>query len=345
MKTWRFPRLRLALRRLLLALVTLLAWPHREASAHELTPGVLALKERSPAQFELRWTAPLPRLEDLVIRLPSPCRVNHSSVFDAVAPGAELPHVLDCGSAGLSGEITFDTKNTSPGRISVNVEWLDGTQVYRLSTGMPPAVDLGRIGANQGSFDIFGQYLGLGIEHIWLGVDHLLFVLGLLLLVSDRRSLLWTITAFTVAHSMTLALASLGLVRVPTGPVEICIALSVLLLAVEAARQANTLTRRRPWLLAFSFGLLHGLGFASALAQVGLPKQASLVSLVGFNSGVELGQLAVVGFVVLGERLLVARPRLRVEIASVATWTLGVSSVFWLFERVRSWLGGYGLLG
>jgi len=155
--------------------------------------------------------------------------------------------------------------------------------------------------------------------------------------------LLATITAFTVAHSVTLAAASLGLVNVPSAPVEICIALSVLLLAVEVAHNRETLTRQRPWLVAFAFGLLHGLGFASALSDVGLPRHALALSLFAFNLGVELGQLAVVGAVLAWSWVLRERPRWLRRVEWLAVGTLTTCSVFWLLERTQAWLVGLGL--
>ena len=327
-----------------LALLFSVTLPYREARAHELTPAVLALKERAPGRCDLRWTSPLPPLEHLVIRFPSGCRVDESPEFDANASGAELPHILECGGAGLSGDVTFQTLSSTPGRISVNVEWLDGRRSYELSSKeAPPRVTLRRLAPTKSPFGVFWQYSGLGLEHIGFGIDHLLFVIGLLLLVTDRRSLLWTVSSFTLAHSLTLALASLGFVAVPTGPVEIGIALSVLLLAVEATRQRATLTRLHPWLIAFGFGLLHGLGFASALSEVGLPKGATLIALLGFNLGVELGQLAVVGVAALGALALAALPRVRAWVGWAATSVLGVCSVLWLLQRVESWLGAFGI--
>jgi hypothetical protein len=178
-----------------------------------------------------------------------------------------------------------------------------------------------------------------------IGPDHLLFLLGLLLLVRGARSTLLTVSAFTLAHSLTLAAAALELVTIPTAPVEICIALSVLLLAVETTRGSDTATRRWPWLVAFGFGLLHGLGFASALAEIGLPPNSVTLALLGFNLGVELGQVAVVGAVALGQLVLASRARVRALLAHAATWLLGVCSVYWLLERVSAWLGGLGVLG
>jgi hypothetical protein len=213
-----------------------------------------------------------------------------------------------------------------------------------LSSGSPARVSVQRATRPGGSHEVLRQYLSLGVEHIWFGIDHLLFLLGLLLLVRGWRSTLLTVSAFTVAHSLTLALATLDLVAVPTAPVEICIALSVLLLAVETTRGSDTATRRWPWLVAFGFGLLHGLGFASALSEVGLPTHSVALALLGFNLGVELGQVAVVGVVALGHWLLKSQPAVQGKIAYGAPWLLGTCSVYWLLDRISSWLAGLGVL-
>jgi len=310
--------------------------------AHEATPGVIALKEVAPGRYLLQWTPPSPPVDDLEVRFPAPCTCDGKAVLAtrAVVPG--VPSLLDCGSQGLSGRISLETQAASLGRIAVNVEWLNNPPSLLLSSGTPPSVTLRN--ARSSSFDVLGQYLALGVEHIWLGIDHLLFLLGLLLLVQGARSTLLTVSAFTLAHSMTLAAAALELVTIPTAPVEICIALSVLLLAVETTRGSDTATRRWPWLVAFGFGLLHGLGFASALAEIGLPPNSVTLALLGFNLGVELGQVAVVGAVALGQLVLGSRARVRTLLAHAATWLLGVSSVYWLLERVSAWLAGLGVL-
>jgi hypothetical protein len=221
---------------------------------------------------------------------------------------------------------------------------LGGQQTVLSATGLPPSVTLDGPTRSASAYQVLSRYVGLGLEHILQGVDHLLFLLGLLLLVSGPKGLLLTVSAFTVAHSLTLAAASLGVVEVPTGPVEICIALSLLLLAVETTRSSATATRRWPWLVAFAFGLLHGLGFASALAGVGLPEHAVLLALVGFNLGVELGQVAVVGVFTLGSLLMKSRPRARGLLAGAATWLLGSCSVYWVLQRGEAWLSGLGSL-
>jgi len=302
------------------------------SDAHQATPGVLALKEIAAGRFLVQWTQPFPPIDDLKIRFPAGCRhVDDPS------------EVLDCGAAGLSGTIEFESREATLARVSVNIEWLGGKQSFLLSSGSPPSVTL-RAAREPSAFRVLGEYLELGVEHILRGIDHLLFLVGLMLLVHGWRPLLLTVSAFTAAHSITLAAASLNLVTLPTAPVEICIALSVLLLALEAKRGPQASTRRWPWAVAFAFGLLHGLGFASALAEVAFPERAVAVALVGFNLGVECGQVAVVSALALGYRLLKRQPQLRTRLAWAATWGLGVCSVYWLLQRTEYWLKSIGLL-
>ena len=217
----------------------------------------------------------------------------------------------------------------------------DGTaQLARILPGDPRFV----VSASPGQFEVVRTYTVLGIEHILTGVDHLLFVLALVLLVKDRRKLVFTITAFTLAHSITLALASLGVLKVPGPPVEASIALSIVFVASEIihARQGRPgLTQRYPWVVAFTFGLLHGLGFASALAQVGLPPLAIPTALLFFNVGVEIGQLlfitAVLGVMWLARRIA-RRARLPAMpgLWRIVPYAIGGVASFWLFERMAA---------
>jgi hydrogenase/urease accessory protein HupE len=181
-------------------------------------------------------------------------------------------------------------------------------------------------------------YLALGVEHILLGIDHLLFILALLMIVRGRRRMLLAITAFTVSHSITLALASLGVVHVSGAPVEAVIALSIVFLATEIVhgKQGRPgLTERRPWVVAFVFGLLHGLGFAGALAEIGLPENAIPLSLFFFNVGVEIGQLLFVALVLalalLGRRLAAWRPE---QIGPLPAYGIGAVAAYWTIERI-----------
>jgi hydrogenase/urease accessory protein HupE len=191
---------------------------------------------------------------------------------------------------------------------------------------------------------VAGAYLRLGIEHIWSGVDHLLFILALMILVKGTRRLIATVTAFTVAHSITLAGATLGFVRVPQQPIEACIALSIIFVASEIvhARQGSQgWTKRWPWIVAFTFGLLHGFGFAGALNAVGLPQTAIPVALLFFNVGVEIGQLLFIA-VILSIMALACWIVRRTAIPQplwawrVAPYSIGGVAAFWMIQRIAA---------
>ena len=215
------------------------------------------------------------------------------------------------------------------------VELADGSvQVARLTPGMPSFI----IEPSPGPLQVVRTYTGLGIEHILLGVDHLLFVLALLLLVHSRAQLLWTITAFTIAHSLTLAGATLGLVNAPSAPVEATIALSIVFVAAEIlhARAGRPgISVRWPWIVAFSFGLLHGFGFAGALAEVGLPQQSIPLALLFFNVGVELGQLMFIAAMIALLSLFrwIGAP-VRRAITLATVYAIGTIAMYWTFERI-----------
>jgi hydrogenase/urease accessory protein HupE len=250
---------------------------------------------------------------------------------------------------GLVGQaVSIEGLSATSTDVLVRVESLAGTiQTERLSPTRTAFV----VQATPGAGEVAATYLRLGVEHILFGFDHLLFVLALVILVREWRRVAVTVTAFTIAHSMTLAAATLGFVNVPGPPVEAAIALSIMLVAVEilnARHGKPSLTARLPWLVAFSFGLLHGFGFAGALAEVGLPQHAIPVALLFFNVGVEIGQLVFVAAVLsimwllrqaasrLLETALVKRAfdRLDVTIA----YGIGVVAAYWLIERTTAFL-------
>ena len=222
----------------------------------------------------------------------------------------------------------------------IAVRWLDGTTARQFFARTGPAIEvpLGMLQAGSGSIaDAAQRYIGLGIEHILLGFDHLLFVFALLLIVRGPWMLVKTITAFTLAHSITLALATLGVVHVPARPVDAAIALSIVFLAAEIlhTRQGRPgLTAQKPWVVAFAFGLLHGLGFAAALSQLGLPQSEIPLALLFFNVGVEIGQLMFVGVVLALasalRQLQVTWPRWS---EAVPAYAIGTIAAFWLIER------------
>jgi hydrogenase/urease accessory protein HupE len=217
------------------------------------------------------------------------------------------------------------------------VQMLGGMHSTTLVRPSQPWID---IATSQGPLTVAGAYLSHGIEHILLGIDHLLFVLGLILIVRSKRMLLLTVTGFTVAHSITLSLATLGVLHVPGPPVEACIALSILLLASEILRRQRgepSLTASWPWAVAFSFGLLHGLGFASALIDIGLPRGDVPLALLSFNVGVEAGQLAFIAAVlgVIGSAKQFRIPEIvERRLRTVTAYGVGTVAAFWFVERL-----------
>lgn len=237
---------------------------------------------------------------------------------------------------GIVGETIFiDGLSSTFTEVLARVIRPDGaTQVERLTPSAPTFV----VAETPDALSVVKSYLLFGFAHILGGFDHLLFVLALLILVPNTRILIWTITAFTVAHSITLAAATLRFVNFPQPPVEAVIALSIVFVATEIIHVSQGrpgLTQRRPWIVAFTFGLLHGFGFAGALTEVGLPEQAIPLALLFFNVGVELGQLAFVAAVLLSialaKRVLRERPK---WIPTATAYAIGMVASYWTIERV-----------
>jgi hydrogenase/urease accessory protein HupE len=244
---------------------------------------------------------------------------------------------------GITGNtVTIDGLNRTFTDALVRVEYADGTEFVTRLQAESPSV---KITAAPGPAAVAWTYFVLGVEHILLGIDHLLFVLALLIIIDGRRKLIGTITAFTLAHSITLALASLGYVSLPGPPVEAVIALSIVLVAFDILRKQrgdHPATARWPWLVAFTFGLLHGFGFAGALAEIGLPQNSVPLALLTFNLGVEAGQLLFVAAVLL---LVAAFKRLLFRLPewthAVPPYAIGSLAMFWVFER--SWDYTFGI--
>ena len=265
------------------------------ANAHEVRPGYLELRQTDTETFEVFWKVPARGKLKLGIhaRLPEIC-TPISAVVSKKSGGAFMDRWTVTCPGGLSREtISIDGLSGTLTDVLARIERLDGTsQVTRLTPDTPSFI----IEAAPKWQQIVGSYLGLGAEHILLGIDHLLFVLALLLLVKGWRQLIATVTAFTVAHSLTLAAATLGYVHVPQRPVEAVIALSIVFLASEIARgNRDGLTYRYPVSVSMSFGLLHGFGFAAVLGEIGLPENEIPTALLFFNVGVEIGQLLFIG--------------------------------------------------
>ncbi len=331
------------MRRTLLLLTALLsAGLARPLHAHEVRPAYLELRETAQDTFAVSWRTPARgqlRL-GLYVVLPENCTTITPRTSYMVGGAFTERWSVSC-AGGLAGrQITIDGLSGTLTEALVRLERHDGTtQVVRLK----PSSFAFTVEAAPSALGVAGTYLRLGVDHILLGIDHLLFVLALLILVQGRRRLIATVTAFTVAHSLTLAAATLGFVHMAQQPVEAVIALSIVFVAGEIvhARQGRPgLTQQWPWIVAFVFGLLHGFGFAGALSEVGLPQQAIPLALLFFNVGVELGQLLFIAVAIaFGVVLSRVRVRLPVWAWRVPAYGIGSLAVFWVIDRVLGfWL-------
>ena len=329
---------------LLATIVTLVAAP--PVAAHELQPGFLELKEVAPGRYDVLWKLPsLGEASDVRMPLapifPETCRQLGEARTERSGTAWVFTARLDC-KGGLAGRmLAIEGLEAFTTDVLVRVQQADGRVETHLLKPVQPSVTLRSADdLRRGAW----AYLYLGIEHILLGVDHLLFVLGLLLIVRDRWMLVKTVTAFTVAHSITLAVATFGIATVPAAPLNAAIALSILFLGPEIVRRwrgETSFTIRHPWVVAFAFGLLHGFGFASGLAQLGLPKGEIPLALLLFNVGVELGQLAFVLLIVLLER---AFRQLQIHwpiiVQRLPGYVVGALGAFWTIQRVAILLRG-----
>ena len=309
--------------------------------AHGLDPVSLALRETAPGRFDVRWRASTLRVPGTNVRptLPARCRTTSEPVAEDGGDHVTLRWTVDCGSEALAGE-TIRIEDLGAAKINavLSITRLDGEEIETVLGPRTPSFD---VPAHASRAQVLRSYVALGIEHILSGPDHLLFVFGLVLLVSTSRLLVKTITAFTLGHSITLSAAALHLTNVPSRPIEVLIAVSVLTLAVELARDPDQTTwlRRYPWVMAILFGLLHGFGFAGALAEAGLPAGQIPLALVSFNAGIEIGQLGFVALVLLGGVCLRAMPSsLAVRSTRPAVYAMGILAAYWCFERLAAWL-------
>lgn len=307
--------------------------------AHEVRPAYLELQEMQHGLFRVLWKVPTQGAMRLPLepRFPQQCSVELPKKIAGAAGYVTERWTMRCPQGLTGAEIAIDNLELTLTDALVRVELLEsGSQTARLRPNAPSFV----VAEEPSAAQVARTYFLLGVEHILLGVDHLLFVFALLLIVEERRKLLLTISAFTGAHSVTLALAALGFVHVPGAPVEAVIALSILFLATEIVhgrRGRRTVTHRKPWLVALVFGLLHGFGFAGALAQVGLPESAIPVALLLFNLGVEAGQILFISGVLLGGFLRMRLPARRIENAWAApTYCIGALAAYWTIARVAS---------
>jgi hypothetical protein len=313
--------------------------PVAGALAHPLAPALLELREVAPQRYDILWRTSVSRVQstDVQPRLPEEC----------AATSAPRPHVeddalvarwsLQCPPPGLEGRVlAIDGLERSGITVILRLVDANGRVSSELLGPERPSLV---IAAPLSSLALFGRYVQLGVSHLWFGLDHLLFVAGLTLLVRRLRALIGTVTAFTLGHSVTLSLVTLGLVHVNSAVMELGIAATILTLACELARPEGakpTLLARKPWWMAGSFGLVHGMGFASALAETGLPPDSIALPLAGFNIGIELGQLSWVAVLLGGAALLRTAP-LRLPLARVAAiYVIGGLAAFWCYERLAT---------
>jgi hydrogenase/urease accessory protein HupE len=327
-------------RLLILAVAALLA--PLAAHAHEVRPAYLQIREAGPDTYDILWKTPAQgdlRLA-LDVILPQDC-TSLTEPRSILIDAAVMVRWRETCPGGLVGrEIGVSRLNATLTDAIVRYEPLEGaTKTLRLTAENPSAT----LPARQPWTDVAATYVGLGVEHILLGFDHLLFVLALLILVPNLRRLVLAVTAFTVAHSLTLAGTTFGWIKLPSAPVEATIALSIMFVAVEIMRVRagkESLTARLPWLASFTFGLLHGFGFAGALREIGMPEEAAPLALLFFNLGVEAGQLifiaAVLALLWLSRRLAPSPPAWAWR---APVYLIGAAAAFWLIERTAGILG------
>jgi hydrogenase/urease accessory protein HupE len=315
----------------------------RPLAAHETRPGFLELKETAAGVYQMLWKRPTGGEVELAIEpvIPDGCTFSGADRAPRVVGGAAIVRGILACEGGIAGKsIRIAGLESTITDVLVRVRHADGRLESRLLRPSSPRTTLG--GITTGTERALA-YLRLGVQHILLGADHLLFVLGLLLLVASTGMLVRTITAFTLAHSITLAVATLGWADAPALPLNATIALSILFLGPEVVRTwrgETSFTIRHPWVVAFAFGLLHGFGFATGLAQMGLPRAEIPLALLLFNVGVELGQLAFMALVLLLVRafrtLEIRWPVMAQRLPGYAVGSLGA---FWTIQRVAILLG------
>lgn len=313
------------------------------AQAHEIRPAYLEFKETAPGRFSILWRTPVLAGMRLPVSLKLPqdvLNVREPEVLE-LADSLVERRWIDAGLKGLAGKrIEIVGLQLTITDALVRMDMLDGR---KWTTILHPSQPWVEIAAAQTWLGVCSTYIVQGIRHIIFGADHLLFVLGLLLIVKDRWMLVKTITAFTVAHSITLAIATLGFATAPVLPLNAAIALSILFLGPEIVRcwrGETSFTIQHPWVVAFAFGLIHGFGFASALTSAGLPRAQLPLALLSFNVGVEVGQVGFVALVLLLDRsfrqLEIRWPR---WVAATPGYAVGSLGAFWAIQRTAILLG------
>ena len=326
----------------LLASALLFASP-LPARAHEMSPGFLELRETGPETYSFLWKQPTGGEVEVQIApvIPEGCRLATPD-RQQMSPGAVIVRgTLTC-AGGLAGKtIAIAGLEATVTDVLVRLHHADGRLESHVLRPDTPFITLGAITT---AIERALGYVQLGIQHILMGVDHLLFVLGLLLIVKNRWMLVKTISSFTLAHSITLAIATLGYASAPLPPLNAAIALSILFLGPEVVRTwrgETSFTIRHPWVVAFAFGLLHGFGFASGLTSMGLPKAEIPLALLLFNVGVEIGQVFFVGLVlILVRSFRILEIRFPRPVEALPGYVVGSLGAYWTIQRVVMMLGG-----
>ncbi|MEE4659232.1 MAG: HupE/UreJ family protein [Halieaceae bacterium] len=306
-----------------------------QAVAHRFAPSLLQVFDVGEGNYRVVWKTPRQRVSDVPLAplFPPGCDAPQTEGLSAQGTGVVETVSLRCpvGLVGSTFAVSGLAENSATALFSL--EMRDGLYYQSL---LSPEQSAFQVPLEPGAAQVASEYTRLGAEHIWEGPDHLMFVFGLFLLVGWNRRLLYTVTAFTLGHSITLSLVTLGLFDYPVTLVEFMIAFSIFLLAVELARREGAgLFRRYPWWLAGGFGLLHGMGFAGALAEVGLPQSQLPLALLFFNVGIELGQLV---FIALAAALVYALRKVAGQVRlsrwqPVPVYALGSLSALWCLQR------------
>jgi hydrogenase/urease accessory protein HupE len=308
-----------------------------DALAHESQPGLLELRQLGPERYEVIWRAPIyyGKPHPAELQLPPDWLTVGEPTVRQLPDSALHRRVVDVAGGSIDGSLVrFPGLEATITDVFVRISRLDGSEA---SLVVRPTQPYAQLRGERPWFVAAGEYVVLGFNHILMGIDHLLFVLGLLIIVRGRRMLIKTITAFTLAHSVTLAAATLGYASVPGPPLNAAIAMSILFLGPEIVRVwrgETSFTIRHPWVVAFGFGLLHGFGFASGLSTVGMPKAEIPLALLMFNIGVEIGQLAFVLLMLLVYRSLrVLEFRWPRWADLVPGYAIGSLGAYWTIQR------------
>jgi hydrogenase/urease accessory protein HupE len=305
--------------------------------AHEIRPAYLEIKEVKANRIEIFWKQPVSGESAIRLTpvLSSGWLADSASISSANGVALIRQWTIKTTRSIAGQKVFIDGLENTITDVLVSITLANGTNITRILRPSAPSFVINK--SRQSALPVF-EYLRLGVEHILFGMDHLLFVLALILIVQGRMRLFKTITAFTIAHSITLAAATLGWVHIPTAPVEAVIALSIIFLAVELVHYYQgkpVFSGQYPWVVAFIFGLLHGFGFAGALANVGLPQNDIPLTLFLFNAGVEIGQLTFV-FAVIAVAWVMSSTftKLPSRFRMVAPYAIGCMAAFWFFERL-----------